>query len=98
MAGRSGLNWPAGGVAAATLVPVLALGPGLPFWIACIASAMAGAGLVVLLAPATRFKTLDASGVAPGQDRVRARTPHRSRPSCRSFGGGSQGDPGQDGR
>ena len=67
MAGRSGLNWPAGGVAAAILVPVLALGPGLPFWIACIASALAGGGLVILLAPATRFKALDASGVARGK-------------------------------
>src|SRR3984893_15302999 len=67
MAGRSGLNWPAGGVAAAILVPVLALGPGLPFWIACIASSMAGGGLVVLLAPAARFKALDASGVARGK-------------------------------
>jgi 5-bromo-4-chloroindolyl phosphate hydrolysis protein len=67
MAGRSGFNWLAGGAAAAILVPVLALGPGLPFWIACIASAMAGGGLVVLLAPAARFKALDASGVARGK-------------------------------
>jgi 5-bromo-4-chloroindolyl phosphate hydrolysis protein len=67
MAGRSGLNWLAGGAAAAILVPVLALGPGLPFWIACIASALAGGGLVILLAPATRFKALDASGVARGK-------------------------------
>jgi 5-bromo-4-chloroindolyl phosphate hydrolysis protein len=67
MAGRSGLNWLAGGAAAAILVPVLALGPGLPFWMACIASGLAGGGLVVLLAPATRFKALDASGVARGK-------------------------------
>lgn len=67
MAGRSGLNWLAGGAAAAILVPVLALGPGLPLWIACIASALAGGGLVILLAPATRFKALDASGVARGK-------------------------------
>jgi 5-bromo-4-chloroindolyl phosphate hydrolysis protein len=67
MAGRSGLNWLAGGAAAAILVPVLALGPGLPFWIACIASVLAGGGLVLLLAPATRFKALDASGVARGK-------------------------------
>jgi len=67
MAGRSGLNWLAGGAAAAILVPVLALGPGLPFWIACIASALAGGGLVILLAPTTRFKALDASGVARGK-------------------------------
>jgi 5-bromo-4-chloroindolyl phosphate hydrolysis protein len=67
MAGRSGLNWLAGGAAAAILVPVLALGPGLPFWVACIASGLAGGGLVVLLAPATRFKALDASRVARGK-------------------------------
>lgn len=67
MTGRSGLNWLAGGAAAAILVPVLALGPGLPFWMACIASGLAGGGLVVLLAPATRFKALDASGVARGK-------------------------------
>jgi 5-bromo-4-chloroindolyl phosphate hydrolysis protein len=67
MAGRSGLNWLTGGAAAAVLVPVLALGSGLPFWMACIASALAGGGLVVLLAPATRFKALDASGVARGK-------------------------------
>jgi len=67
MAGRSGLNWLAGGAAAAILVPLLALGPGLPFWMACIASGLAGGGLVVLLAAATRFKALDASGVARGK-------------------------------
>jgi 5-bromo-4-chloroindolyl phosphate hydrolysis protein len=64
MTGRSGLNWLAGGAAAAILVPVLALGSGLPFWMACVTSVMAGGGIVVLLAPATRFKALDASGVA----------------------------------
>jgi 5-bromo-4-chloroindolyl phosphate hydrolysis protein len=67
MAGRSGLNWLAGGAAGAALVPVLALGIGLPFLAACLMGAMAGGGLVILLAPATRFKALEASGVARGK-------------------------------
>jgi 5-bromo-4-chloroindolyl phosphate hydrolysis protein len=64
MAGRSGLNWVAGGAAGAVLVPVLALGVGLPFVMACAAGVLAGGGLVLLLAPGTPFKALDASGVA----------------------------------
>jgi 5-bromo-4-chloroindolyl phosphate hydrolysis protein len=67
MIGRSGLNWLAGGAAGAVLVPVLALGVGIPFVVACAASVLAGGGLVLLLAPATRFKALDASGVAKGK-------------------------------
>jgi 5-bromo-4-chloroindolyl phosphate hydrolysis protein len=67
MAGRSGLNWLAGGAAGAVLVPLLALGIGLPFLMACAASLLAGGGIVVLLAPATRFRALDASGVARGK-------------------------------
>ena len=64
MSGRSGLNWLAGGAAGAVLVPVLALGAGLPFVVACAAGALAGGGLVLLLAPGNRFKGLEASGVA----------------------------------
>jgi 5-bromo-4-chloroindolyl phosphate hydrolysis protein len=67
MAGRSGLNWVAGGAAGAVLVPVLALGIGIPFVVACAVGALAGGGLVLVLAPATRFKALDASGVAKGK-------------------------------
>lgn len=67
MAVRSGLNWLAGGAAGAAVVPVLALGVGIPFVVACAAGVLAGGGLVLLLAPGTRFKALDASGVAKGK-------------------------------
>src|SRR5947209_20472640 len=67
MAGGSGLNWLAGGAAGAVLVPVLALGVGIPFVVACAVGALAGGGLMLVLAPGTRFKALDASGVATGK-------------------------------
>jgi 5-bromo-4-chloroindolyl phosphate hydrolysis protein len=67
MAGPSGLNWLAGGAAGAVVVPVLALGVGLPFLVACVAGALAGGGVVLLLAPGTRFKALEASGIARGK-------------------------------
>ena len=63
----SGMNWIAGGAAAAILLPVLAIGVGMPFWIAGIISAAAGGGLVVLLSPRKLFEGLDASGVARGK-------------------------------
>src|SRR5262245_40271746 len=59
----SGINWIAGGAAAAVLLPLLAIGVGMPFWIACIVSALAGGGIVVVLAPRDRFAALDASGI-----------------------------------
>jgi 5-bromo-4-chloroindolyl phosphate hydrolysis protein len=49
------------------MVPVLALGLGIPFVVACAAGVLAGGGVVLLLAPATRFKALDGSGVAKGK-------------------------------
>ena len=67
MAKGSGLNWLAGGAAGAVVVPVLALGVGVPFVVACAAGVLAGGGLVLLFAPGTRFKALDASGVAKGK-------------------------------
>ncbi len=67
MGERAGLNWLAGGAAGAVLVPVLTLGAGLPFLVACVAGALAGGGLVLLLAPGPRFKALEASGVAKGK-------------------------------
>jgi 5-bromo-4-chloroindolyl phosphate hydrolysis protein len=67
MAGPSGLNWLAGGAAGAVVIPVLALGVGLPFLVACVAGALAGGGVVLLLAPGTRFKALEASGIAKGK-------------------------------
>jgi hypothetical protein len=67
MARRSGLNWLAGGAAGTMLVPALAVGTGMPFVVACAAGVLAGGGLVLLLAPATPFKALDASGAAKGK-------------------------------
>jgi len=67
MARRSGLNWLAGGAAGAILVPVLAVGVGIPFVLACSAGILAGGGVVLLLAPRTPFRALDASGVAKGK-------------------------------
>jgi 5-bromo-4-chloroindolyl phosphate hydrolysis protein len=63
----SGMNWIVGGAAAATLLPVLAISLGMPFWIACIVSAAAGGGLVALLSPRRLFEGLDASGAARGK-------------------------------
>jgi 5-bromo-4-chloroindolyl phosphate hydrolysis protein len=62
-AAPSGLDWIAGGAAAAILLPVLAIGVGMPFWIACIISTLAGGGIIALMAPRKLFARLDASGV-----------------------------------
>jgi len=67
---------------AAVLLPLLVIGGGMPFWIACIISAAAGGGLVVLFSPRKLFEQLDLSGGQPGQDRIRARTPDRRRAAC----------------
>jgi 5-bromo-4-chloroindolyl phosphate hydrolysis protein len=66
-AAPSGLGWIAGGVAAAVLLPSLAIGLAMPFWIALAISALAGGGIVVALAPRNRFAALEASGVARGK-------------------------------
>jgi 5-bromo-4-chloroindolyl phosphate hydrolysis protein len=66
-AAPSGINWIAGGAAAAILLPLLAIGVGMPFWIAGIISAVAGGGLVVSLSPRKLFERLDASGAAQGK-------------------------------
>jgi 5-bromo-4-chloroindolyl phosphate hydrolysis protein len=66
-AAPSGLDWIAGGAAAAILLPVLAIGVGMPFWIACIISALAGGGIVAVMAPRKLFAQLDASGVERGK-------------------------------
>jgi 5-bromo-4-chloroindolyl phosphate hydrolysis protein len=60
----SGLNWIAGGAVAAILLPALALGVGLPFWLALAASAVAGWGVGVMLTPPRLFEALEASGLA----------------------------------
>ena len=63
----SGMNWIVAGAAAAVLLPVLAIGIGMPFWIAGIISAAAGGGLVFMLSPRQLFEGLDASGAARGK-------------------------------
>ncbi|MCA6115428.1 5-bromo-4-chloroindolyl phosphate hydrolysis family protein [Bradyrhizobium sp. WSM 1738] len=63
----SGMNWIAGGAVAAILLPVLAIGIGMPFWIAGIISVATGGGLVFLLSPRKLFEGLDASGAARGK-------------------------------
>jgi len=63
----SGLGWIAGGVAAAALLPSLAIGLGMPFLFALAISAAAGGGIVAALAPRNRFAALEASGVARGK-------------------------------
>jgi 5-bromo-4-chloroindolyl phosphate hydrolysis protein len=63
----SGLDWIAGGAVAAILVPSLAIGLGMPFWIALIVSAAAGGGVVAVMAPKRMFAELDASGAARGR-------------------------------
>src|SRR5262249_45039851 len=66
-AAPSGLDWIAGGAAAAILVPLLAIGLGMPFWIALIVSGLAGGGIVAVMAPKRMFAELDASGAARGR-------------------------------
>jgi 5-bromo-4-chloroindolyl phosphate hydrolysis protein len=63
----SGIDWIAGAVATAVLLPLLAIGVAMPFWIACIISVLAGAGVVAMLAPKRLFERLDASGAARGK-------------------------------
>jgi 5-bromo-4-chloroindolyl phosphate hydrolysis protein len=66
-AATSATNWVAGGAAGAILVPLLAIGTGMPFWLACLIGAAAGAGVSAVLAPRSGFPQLDASGAARGK-------------------------------
>ncbi|MBV9564782.1 MAG: 5-bromo-4-chloroindolyl phosphate hydrolysis family protein [Bradyrhizobium sp.] len=66
-AAPSGQDWIVGGAAAAVLLPLLAIGVGMPFWIACVVSALAGGGIAAVMAPKKLFAQLDASGVARGR-------------------------------
>src|SRR5271154_758085 len=66
-AAPSGLDWIAGGVAAAILLPLLAVGVGMPFWIALPISALAGGGIIAVMAPKKLFAELDGSGAARGR-------------------------------
>ena len=60
----SGMDWIAGAVATAVLLPLLAIGAGMPFWLAGLISLLAGAGTVAIFAPKKLFAQLDASGAA----------------------------------
>ena len=62
---RNDTNWIIAGLAAAVLLPVLAL-VGVPFWIAAIIAAVAFAGLVVFLAPKQLFEGAEFDGVDKG--------------------------------
>ena len=66
-AAPSGLHWIAGGAVAAVALPALAIGVGMPFWIALPISALAGGGIVAVLAPKKLFAELDLSGAARGR-------------------------------
>jgi 5-bromo-4-chloroindolyl phosphate hydrolysis protein len=63
----SEVNWIIGGAVAAVAVPVLAIGAGMPFWLACVIGIAAGGGTVAVLAPRSAFPLLDASGAARGK-------------------------------
>jgi 5-bromo-4-chloroindolyl phosphate hydrolysis protein len=60
----SGMDWIAGALVTAALLPLLAIGAGMPFWIAGIISMLAGGGTVAIFAPKKPFAQLDASGAA----------------------------------
>jgi 5-bromo-4-chloroindolyl phosphate hydrolysis protein len=49
------------------MVPVLAVGAGMPFWLACLIGVAGGGGVGVLLTPRSAFPRLDASGAARGK-------------------------------
>lgn len=66
-ASSSETGWIAGGAVAAIAVPALAIGAGMPFWLACLIGAAAGGGVVAVLAPRSAFPLLDASGAARGK-------------------------------
>jgi len=66
-AASSETGWIIGGIVAAAAVPALAIGAGMPFWLACIIGVVAGGGTVAVLAPRAAFPLLDASGVARGK-------------------------------
>jgi 5-bromo-4-chloroindolyl phosphate hydrolysis protein len=62
-----GVNWIAGGLAAAVLIPALALGLGAPYVLSVMIALLAGGGTVVLLAPRERFEGLDAAAIGRGR-------------------------------
>jgi 5-bromo-4-chloroindolyl phosphate hydrolysis protein len=66
-AATSETGWIVGGAVAAVLVPLLAIGVGMPFWLACVIGIATGGGTVAALAPRSAFPLLDASGAARGK-------------------------------
>jgi 5-bromo-4-chloroindolyl phosphate hydrolysis protein len=66
-AAPTGLGWIVGGATTAVLLPALSIGVEMPFWIACVVSALAGGGIVAVMAPRKLFAELDASGAARGR-------------------------------
>jgi hypothetical protein len=64
---EDGGNWIVGGVAAAMLLPALVFGLGLPFVVGLVISAVAFAGVVVLLAPRRLFEGIDVSRAGQGR-------------------------------
>jgi len=63
----SGFDWIAGAAATAVLLPLLAIGASMPFWLAGTISVVAGGGVAAILAPRKRFAELEASGAARGK-------------------------------
>jgi 5-bromo-4-chloroindolyl phosphate hydrolysis protein len=63
----AGLNWLAGGAAAAVILPVLSLGFRVPFWLALIIAVCTCGGIVLVAAPRSRFEGMDVSAVARGK-------------------------------
>ncbi len=84
----SGLDWIAGGAAAAILLPLLAIGLGMPFWIAGVVSVLAGGGIVAVMAPRKLFAQLDASGAARGKIEFARELLTEAEPPDRPHGGG----------
>ena len=64
---RNGLNWVVAGVVTAALIPVLAFGIGLPFFVALGIGLTAFFGLVLLLAPRGLFEGVDVSTLNKGK-------------------------------
>ncbi|MGC2780861.1 MAG: 5-bromo-4-chloroindolyl phosphate hydrolysis family protein [Bradyrhizobium sp.] len=60
-------GWIVGGVVAAIAVPALAIGVGMPFWLACVVGIATGGGAIAVLAPRSAFPLLEASGAARGK-------------------------------
>src|SRR5262249_12838229 len=86
----SGLNWIAGGAVAATLLPVLAIGIGLPFWLALMASVAAGGGLGMVLTASRPFARLETSGVARAKIELARELLEDARPVLCRVGGAAR--------